>query len=284
MRYRMIGIDLDDTLLDGSKRITPENHAAIRRAQDAQVLIVPCTGRVWHKAKSLALDELPNMTVGVFHDGAMVCDIASGRMRWHTAMPDELTAAILERFADSDYALVFCRVSRRLGYDYVVRGNHLVDRITSSWLADVRHRVTVDPDAGAATVRDTLGVRLVTDDQAATGRAQEIIDKMDGADQLFCHELWFADQGLHILQVYHRNVDKWPALQRIAREHDIGDDQIAYIGDQINDVTAIRESACGIAMANAVAQAKKAADHITHDCGISGVAHAIDQLMAGRWG
>jgi hypothetical protein len=284
MRYKLIGIDLDDTLLDGAKQISDANLAAIERAQEAGVLIVPCTGRTWHKAKEIALAYLPNMTFGIFHDGAMVCDVVSGKMHWHITMPDDVTASLMREFDRDNITSVFCRVSDQLGYDYLLCGNHLADEITQTWLARIPQRVTINHQAGDDDVRQTLGMRIVVDDQSMFEDIEQAIANLAGADQLFWHRLWFANTGLYVLQIYHRDVNKWPALQRIARQHDIRDDEIAFIGDQINDVTALREAACGIAMANAIAHAKEAANHITHDCGISGVAHAIDQLFAGRWG
>jgi len=44
MRYRMIAIDLDGTLLDGEGGVSAANRAAVQRAVDAGVLVVPCVG------------------------------------------------------------------------------------------------------------------------------------------------------------------------------------------------------------------------------------------------
>ncbi len=285
MRYRLIGIDLDDTLLNRQKQISDANRAAIAAVHDAGCLITPCTGRTWHKAMEIALHELPNLEDGVFLDGAMICDVAGGRIKRHTTMPNDLSIALLDQFDSQRYVLVYCRLCDEHGYDYLLRGDGLAQRLAETWLKGIPERVTVRSHAAPDEVADTLGLRVVTADQAELKQASEVLARLDGATEaLFWHELWFAENGLHVLQFYNRQVDKWPALQWIARKHDIADDEIAYLGDQINDITPLREAACGIAVANAVPGAIAAADFITHDCDDDGVAHALDQLLTGAWG
>jgi len=85
------------------------------------------------------------------------------------------------------------------------------------------------------------------------------------------------------LQAYASGVDKWPALAWLAEQHDIALQDIAMVGDHANDVAAIRAAGCGVAMGNALEQTKAVADRITKDCDDSGLAHAIDELLSGRW-
>ena len=44
---KIIALDLDGTLLTTDKRLSPENEAALRRAAEAGVEIVPATGRFY---------------------------------------------------------------------------------------------------------------------------------------------------------------------------------------------------------------------------------------------
>ena len=45
---RIIALDLDGTLLNSKKELTPENRAALERAAEAGIEIVPTTGRVYN--------------------------------------------------------------------------------------------------------------------------------------------------------------------------------------------------------------------------------------------
>jgi len=285
MPYRMIAVDLDDTLLGRDKQMSRANRDAMVRAHDAGVLVVPCTGRTWHKAKALALDVLPMLEVGVFFDGSMVCDNATGAIRSCTTMPDDAAASLLDWFDGRDYTLVYCCRHNRRHYGYVVRGEPLAQRIVDAWLSDAPVDVMVDHAPPAAAVRGTLGVRIVAErDQAIEQAGVVLRDRGADAAGLSWHALWFVQGGLSVMQIYDREVDKWPALKWVAQEYGITPNDIAFIGDQINDVTALREAGCGITMTNGVEAAKQVADHVTADCDEDGVAHAIDRLLAGEWG
>ena len=45
MRYKMVAIDMDDTLLNDELKITKENQDAIQKAIEKGVKIVLCSGR-----------------------------------------------------------------------------------------------------------------------------------------------------------------------------------------------------------------------------------------------
>jgi HAD superfamily hydrolase (TIGR01484 family) len=281
----MIAVDLDDTLLGRDKRMSDINRDAIIRAHDAGVLVLPCTGRTWHKARALALDVLPMLDVGVFFDGSMICHCATGSIRHCTTMHDDAAAGLLDWFDGRDYTLVYCCRTNASHYRYVVTGETLAGRIVDAWLGDAPVEVAVHDVPSPAAVRDTLGVRIVAEGDAAIERAGSALRDRGAADRgLTWHALWFVQGGLSVLQIYDRKVDKWPAVQWVAERHGIEPGDIAFIGDQINDVAALREAGCGIAMSNAVDAAKQAADHVTADCDAHGVAHAIDRLLSGEWG
>ncbi|WP_322819247.1 HAD-IIB family hydrolase, partial [Tepidiforma sp.] len=49
MRYRLLAIDLDGTLLDGAGGISPRTAQALRRAAEAGIVVAPATAR-WYQA------------------------------------------------------------------------------------------------------------------------------------------------------------------------------------------------------------------------------------------
>lgn len=51
MKYKLICIDMDGTLLDDNHNISDENYKAIKEAQKKGVMVVLCTGRLLTSAK-----------------------------------------------------------------------------------------------------------------------------------------------------------------------------------------------------------------------------------------
>ena len=75
---RMIGLDLDGTLLTGDKRITEQNRIALQKASGKGIHIVPVTGRPL-SGIPLQVTELAFIRYAVTSNGAVVTDMLSGR-------------------------------------------------------------------------------------------------------------------------------------------------------------------------------------------------------------
>jgi len=92
-----------------------------------------------------------------------------------------------------------------------------------------------------------------------------------------------AAQSVHILEVFASGVHKWRGLAWLARRHGIEADEIAAIGDEINDLALLEQVGCPIAMANAVEPVLRVGRHVTRSCDEDGVAYAIDKILDGEW-
>lgn len=88
----------------------------------------------------------------------------------------------------------------------------------------------------------------------------------------------------HCLQGYQ---EKLPALKQLHKQLGIAAERIAYIGDDLLDLPALKYVGFGIAVANAVDEIKAEADFITKRSGGSGaVREAIEHILksSGKWG
>lgn len=283
MKYRMIAFDLDYTLLDSQRLVSRENRDAVGRAQQAGILIVPCTGREWHTGKAIGLDHLPPLPSGVFKDGAIVCDVATGQVSRSIVFADQLAHRVLDRISGLPVAILICRLASDGKCDYLIAGDApAAARLEQSWSIHAAGRLSVAKHPPPDDVREVLEVRLYSPAAESIVAAQRMLDQFD---EPLIVRMWPAAlvSQDHVLQVYAPGVDKWPALVWLAAQNRIAPTQIAMIGDHVNDISAIQAAGCGIAMGNAVEEAKTAADRITYDCDTNGVAHAIDQLLTGRW-
>jgi N-acylneuraminate cytidylyltransferase len=77
--------------------------------------------------------------------------------------------------------------------------------------------------------------------------------------------------------------DKLPELRNIANSMGISMDQVAYIGDDLNDVECIKAAGIGMTVPGACAEALRAAAYVTKKRGGSGaVREAIECILAAR--
>ena len=75
--------------------------------------------------------------------------------------------------------------------------------------------------------------------------------------------------------------DKLEAVRRIAEKYDIPMENIAYVGDDINDIEAIAGVGFGCCPANASTEAKKAARYVAEKEGGSGAVREIIEYILG---
>ena len=139
MKYRMIAIDLDGTLLDGGGRASASNLAAVARARAAGVEVVPCTGRGWRESGATLHQLLPCFPAGkpgpagVFACGAAVHDLATGGALHTMGMDAELALTIVAILADLPDSVLVFRDVEHAGHHYLVTGRGTLSPNTQWW-------------------------------------------------------------------------------------------------------------------------------------------------------
>ncbi|MDD2378484.1 MULTISPECIES: KdsC family phosphatase [Aminobacterium] len=85
--------------------------------------------------------------------------------------------------------------------------------------------------------------------------------------------------GIALLQNGVKN--KYEALKKLASDLALPSSQIAYAGDDVNDVECLQWVGLGFAVANAVSEAKKAADRVTtKEGGRGAIREAAEYILA----
>lgn len=79
--------------------------------------------------------------------------------------------------------------------------------------------------------------------------------------------------------VYQGHIEKIPILEEILSRSGIPSSQVAYIGDDLTDVVIMNRVGLGIAPANARAEVKRSAKHITESAGGRGAVREVAELL-----
>ena len=98
MAIRMILLDLDGTLLDCDKQLSPGNRRALERAAAAGIWVVPATGR-FYQGMPAAVRELPFVRYAVTVNGAQVYDAAEGAVLHRAEISLPAAEQVLDRVA-----------------------------------------------------------------------------------------------------------------------------------------------------------------------------------------
>lgn len=294
-RYDLLAIDLDGTLFDPEGRVSPANAEALRRARGAGVRVVVCTGRGLIECAQ-GLEAIAQEDPVVVAGGAIIACPRTRRTLHRYAINQDLAGRAVARVLEHGHAAFILKDPSVAGYDYlVVHGEprRELDPVTRWWFDSMNVVVRY-----AANLREDEhpehSVRVGACGRAAVmARVRKDLESFVGP-AAFVHHFpavvapeHVRDDGvggtLDVLEVFDKEASKWSAVSRLASGWGIKPESIAAIGDQINDLSMIRGAGLGVAMGNAVEAVRAAATRQTLSNTQDGVAHAVHNILDGRW-
>jgi 5-amino-6-(5-phospho-D-ribitylamino)uracil phosphatase len=302
-RYDLLAIDLDGTLLNSHRQVSPANVAAIHAARDAGIQVVICTGRGLIEASEV-LSAIEQKDPVVVAGGSIVSCPVTTRTLHRFSLNQSLVKQAVPRLLDHGHAVMILKDPVAAGYDYlIIQGpsRNRLDPVTLWWFEKMNVKVRYadhlqEDEHPEHSVR--LGVCALS---GILDTLHNDIHQSFGEHATMHHFPAVLEpehatripegQKLHILEVFDRAASKWSAIRWVAEAPSskgtpraaIPASRIAAIGDEINDVPMIKEAGLGIAMGNAVPTVRDVAKKHTRSNDDDGVAHAIDHILADRW-
>ncbi len=97
--------------------------------------------------------------------------------------------------------------------------------------------------------------------------------------QLYVHVLRSPRYAGFMCEIAPHGISKWTGLRHLADEWGISPEEICAVGDDVNDIPMIRAAGLGVAMGNAVAKVKEAADRVAPTNDEDGLATVVGWLL-----
>ena len=271
-RIKMIGLDLDGTLLNTRKELTERSREALRKAIDQGVLVLVATGRPYTGIPE-ELRNFPGIRYALTSNGARILDTQTG-----TVLIEELL-----RWEDALRALQVMRkydTLQEIYYD----GQGYADRTK---LEEI-HRYHHNPHMWEYVQKSRIAV---SDIMEVIDREKRDMDKVQGlfADMREREQAWqelAKDKRIELvgslkynIEINAAGVNKGKGLIKLGELLGICREEIMACGDGDNDVEMLREAGFGVAMENAEEEVKRAADYITETNDEDGVAKTIERFV-----
>lgn len=284
-KYRMLALDLDGTLFDSMGNVPRANLDAVRRAQDAGMLVALCTGRGLCESRP-AIDALEHEGPLILAGGSLVSDPSTGRTLHAALIEPALATQLVKQLQREGLPVLALLDPDPFTCDYVVVGRE--DDIgdnTRWWFEMIGAQIKYVDHAAAQDLHKTLRVGIVGPPRIMPAIEQSLLARF--GDRIVVQHFMAVKQpggeDIHVLEVFAQGVTKWSGIQWVAAQHGIELHQVAAIGDHVNDLAMIEAAGCGIAMGNAVDVIRQAARCTTLSNDEAGVAMAIDRLLSGEW-
>lgn len=271
MAVKVILLDLDGTLLNSDKTISPANYAALERAAAMGVHIVPATGR-FYQAMPQVVRDLPFVRYAVSVNGAELYDAKEKKVIHKEELEPEEAVAVYE-YLSSLPALCDAYVE---GWGYMDRGCYgsIDEFATVPYVARMLKELRTPVDDMKAFLARHRVQKVMAFFKDMDRRALEL----ERVKERF-PDTAVSSSIANNIEVNARKATKGGALLNLCAVLGIdGKDSMAF-GDGSNDLTMIQTAGIGVAMGNADPGLKEAADFVTLTCDEDGVAHAIEKFV-----
>ena len=275
MQPKLIAFDLDRTLLLSSGELSPENRAALAAAAERGALLVPASGRPF-TALPQGLFEIPGIEYAITGNGCAVNVFPGGERIESAFLAPECTREILD----------ICR-GMNVFYECFVNGRGYTD---AEYLSDpVRYGADREIVGYLAHTRTPVeDMHAFIAENIARLDALDIVTAPGTGMEALRRQLTESVEGVYITSSAHDLIEisdascgKGSALRRLCARLGIDRNDVAAFGDADNDADMLRFAGTGIAVANASAMCRSAADMLTLSNYENGVAYALAALYAG---
>jgi Cof subfamily protein (haloacid dehalogenase superfamily) len=261
---RLIGIDVDGTLVGTGGIIHPRVWEATTQARERGIHLALCSGR---PAFGLALEYARRLEANgwhIFQNGASILNLADSRSRsvpipahWVKTLIEQARSngEILELYSDTDYAVESRSAWAQghadlLGVPFEPRPLDSLTQpvVRGQWLLTVKR-------AAQFTAAPHPGLEMAQSSSPLMPETQFV--------------------GLT-----HAGVTKGSAIRSVADEYGVPLQNVMYVGDAGNDLSALQVVGLPIAMGNAEPAVKAAARQTVDHVDRGGLAQALEMAIA----
>lgn len=267
---KMIGLDLDGTLLNEQKKVTPHTREVLRAALEQGVTILVATGRPLNGVPDELL-RFPGMRFVLTCNGARVIDQQEEKIVFERLVSLQDAEKVLAIFAEYDTLIEAFHKGKGYMNQVEELEKYFANILMMNYTLATRKRVS---DLKTTIRQLPDGFDKI---RAVFYRPEERLE----AFQRMKTETNLEVTGTLIndIEVNRTGVNKGTALLDLGEMLGIRQEEIMACGDGLNDLEMISRVGFGVAMENGIAEVKRAADYITATNDNEGVAKAIETFV-----
>jgi Cof subfamily protein (haloacid dehalogenase superfamily) len=266
MTYKMIVLDLDDTLLRDDLTISPRTKRSLMEAQEAGIKVVLASGRPTQGMLPIA-EELRLKEYGSFilsFNGGKIIDCQTGEEWFSSTLPVETVHHLYE-------------ISRRENVDiHTYVGDAIVTEMPNPY-TDIEGELT---GLEVRTVESFINAVTEPVVKVLMLKESEILEKVEKKlQEEFSGSLSILRSKPFFLEFTEAGVTKGASLNSLIRKLGLSREEVIAIGDSGNDLSMIQFAGLGVAMGNASEAIKAQADFVTDTNMNDGVAKVVEEFI-----
>lgn len=267
MAYKILVLDIDGTLTNSQKEITPRTLAAIRHLQNRDELVVLASGRptagIYPIAEQLEMSKYGGYILS--YNGARIEDCTTGEVIYQKTLPADMIKVLYEEAMY--YKLGIITYNGR----EVISGTGMDDYIRIE--TKINQIEAIEPDDFVEFVNFPVNKCLMTGEPEHLAKVETEMKKKYG------NKLSIYRSEPFFLEIMPLKIDKAYSLGKLLEHLNLTKDEMICMGDGFNDTSMIRYAGLGVAMENAQDVVKEQADYVTLSNNQDGVAHVIEKFI-----
>lgn len=261
--FRAIALDLDGTLTNHDKVVTPRTRQALLKAQELGTVIILASGRPTYGivpvAECLELEKRGGYILS--YNGGNIVNAKTGEKLFSQFLPDAMIPILYKYAKEKNHAL--------LGY----AGNEIITEMPDDQYVKEESRINKMNIRKVDNLLDALEPHptklLMTGDPTDMIKAEEeLVEILGEKMDIFRSAPFF-------LELVPKGIDKAQSLLRLLSKINLTPADLMAFGDGYNDLSMLKIAGVGVAMANAAPEVRADADYVTLSNEEDGVAEAL---------
>ena len=264
--YRVIALDLDGTLTNNKKEVTPQTRASLMKAQECGCTIVLASGRPTYGIEPVAecLEIGKHGGYVLSYNGGNIVEWKTKETLYGKSLPEKCLLPIYQYAKQHGYAL--------LGY----KGKNIVTENPDDEYVKEESRINKMNIVKTDNLMESIDPRpaklLLTGHPSLMIKAeQELAEKLSRQMEVYRSAPFFVELVPH-------GIDKAQSLLRLLERMNLTPADMMAFGDGYNDLSMLRLAGMGVAMSNAAPEVRAEADYVTLSNEADGVAYALSKL------
>ena len=261
--YRAIALDLDGTLTNHEKVVTPKTREALLKAAAKGAVIILASGRPTYGIEPVAECLELNQRGGYIlsYNGGNIVNAQTGEKLFSQFLPDNVIPELYAYAKEHGHAL--------LGY----AGNEIITEMPDDQYVKEESRINKMNIRKVDNLFESLEPHptklLMTGDPTLMLKAEEeLVEKLGDRMDIFRSAPFF-------LELVPKGIDKAKSLTRLLTIINLTPADLIAFGDGYNDLSMLKLAGMGVAMENAAPEVRAEADYVTLSNEEDGVAAAL---------
>lgn len=261
MKYKLISMDFDGTLLTSNKQVTEKNRKILLEYKNNKYIIVGITARNLSSVNSVCDINMFNYLI--LNNGSHIYDVKNRNGIDIGKIDKEIQLEITNYFNDIAEYIDYVSLNRYYNYKKV-NSNNKDYEIKINSIDEIRETIV----RMNVVLKDNKEIDLHRKFIADNCKNVDVFEMIDTDN----------DKSIRWLSINPKETSKFIALEKLCLTLNIKVDEVIFFGDGANDLPIISKVGLGVAMGNALEEVKQQAKEITLSNDEEGIASFLEKI------